>query len=185
MPVQEEEALLPIHPLEERKLPPGPGTRFGAPRSATGRPSECGGGHCGVDLYYWKGEADRNIGIGRPVFAVADGKVIAASASSSAGKYVWIQHAGAWRSHYVHLDSYSVRKGQSVTRGQQIGTLGRTGIKHDPAHLHFGLSRYQSTQGRYVYYDPEPKLRSWPLVAGMGGGLVFIVSTMALLYWWR
>ncbi len=177
-----------VHPLEERKLPPSSGTRFGANRSATGRPPECGGGHCGVDLYYWKRDEGsprgcanpaRNIGIGRAVFAVAAGKVIAASASSSAGKFVWIDHGG-WRSHYVHLDSYSVRVGEQVSEGQTIGTMGRTGIKCDPAHLHFALSR----GGKY--YNPEPSLSSWGLAAAGGIGTAGLVAAGLLaLYWLR
>jgi len=171
---------MPVHPLEERKLPPSTGTKFGASRSATGRPPECGGGHCGVDLYYWQsGMADKNYGIGRPVFAVAAGRVIAASQSSD-GKYVWLQHAGGWRSHYVHLDAYYVKTGDEVNEGQQIGTLGRTGIVTDPAHLHFALSRAQN--GSYVYYDPEPDLRVWPLVAGGGLGLLLIGAVMLYFY---
>jgi len=166
---------MPVHPLAERKLPPSPGTKFGAARSAAGRPAECGGGHCGVDLYYWKAGLDPNTGIGRPVFAVAAGKVIAASESDSAGKYVWIKH-DSFRSHYVHLDSYFVRTGDTVAEGQQIGTLGRTGITTDPAHLHFGLS---TLAGKY--YDPEPKLRVWPLV---GGGIGLLLVAAAVLYWY-
>jgi len=167
---------MPVQPLEEKKLPPNAKTSFGASRSATGRPAECGGGHCGVDLYYWNGEKDRNIGIGRPVFAVAAGKVIAASESASAGKFVWIQHAD-FRSHYVHLDSYFVHTGDQVAEGQQIGTLGRTGITTDPAHLHFALSTLGGT-----YYDPVPYLKSWPVVAGGIGAGVLLAA--AALYWY-
>lgn len=169
---------MPVCPLEDRKLPPTAGTKFGASRSATDRPPECGGGHCGVDLYYWEAGMDPNTGIGRPVFAVAAGKVIAASETSSAGKYVWLQHDG-WRSHYVHLDAYYVKSGDMVEEGQQIGTLGRTGILKDPAHLHFGLSKLQG--GSYVYYDPEPDLKVWPLV---GGGLGLLLIGAAALYWY-
>lgn len=168
---------MPVHPLEERKLPPTTGTRFGASRLGT-RPTECGAGHCGVDLYYWQGEADRNVGIGRPVFAVAAGKVISSTrAQSGAGEFIWLQHNG-WRSHYVHLDQRLVQTGQQVEEGQQIGTLGRTGIKTDPAHLHFGLSR--ASGGRYVYYDPAPSLSSWPLVAAAGGGAGLLIAAVAL-----
>lgn len=169
---------MPVHPLEERKLPPNANTSFGASRSATGRPAECDGGHCGVDLYYWKGEKDRNIGIGRPVFAVAAGQVIAASASSSAGKFVWIKHDN-FRSHYIHLNSYSVNVGDTVAEGQQIGTLGRTGITTDPAHLHFGLS---TLAGKY--YDPVPDLGVWPLVGG-GIGVGVLVAAAALYWYWK
>lgn len=168
---------MPVHPLEERQLPPWANNKFGASRSGD-RPAECGAGHCGVDLYYWRPGADKNYGRGRPVFAVADGKVVAARYSTGvAGKFVWVDHGG-WRSHYVHLDSYNVGVGDKVRKGQQIGTLGRTGIKTDPAHLHFALSR----SGKY--YDPEPSLKRWPLAAaaGIGGGTLLVAA--AALYWY-
>ncbi|MET0343233.1 MAG: M23 family metallopeptidase [Polyangiales bacterium] len=40
---------------------------------------------------------------------------------------------------YMHLNSTRVRSGQVVKRGQQIGTVGRTGCKESPAHLHLEL----------------------------------------------
>jgi len=170
---------MPVHPLEERKLPPTSGTKFGAGRSASGRPPECGGGHCGVDLYYWRGGMkDRDYGSGRPVFAVADGKVIAAGTGDRAGVFVWLNHGG-WRSHYVHLGSRNVDLHEQVKQGQPIGTLGRTGIKRDPAHLHFALSR----GGKY--YNPVPSLQSWDLVDGSSKTGIFglVAASLALLYW--
>lgn len=56
---------------------------------------------------------------------------------------------------YFHLDEFSVRNGQRVEAGQQIGTMGRTG--NTPAqgdtHLHFEMWR----DGRQV--DPLPHLQ--------------------------
>lgn len=58
-------------------------------------------------------------------------------------------------SKYFHLDEFSVRNGQRVEAGQQVGTMGRTG--NTPAqgdtHLHFELWR----AGRQI--DPMPYLR--------------------------
>jgi hypothetical protein len=55
---------------------------------------------------------------------------------------------------YFHLDEFSVRNGQRVEAGQQVGTMGRTG--NTPAqgdtHLHFEMWR----DGRQV--DPLPHL---------------------------
>ncbi|MCB5248577.1 MAG: M23 family metallopeptidase, partial [Candidatus Cloacimonadales bacterium] len=46
---------------------------------------------------------------------------------------------------YAHLNSYSVRSGQTVKRGQIIGRVGSTG-RSTGAHLHFGLM----SSGRYI-----------------------------------
>jgi len=57
------------------------------------------------------------------------------------GLFVLIQHAEGLSSSYMHLDRLFVRDGETVKGGQLIGTVGRTGIKRDPAHLHFELRR--------------------------------------------
>ena len=52
--------------------------------------------------------------------------------------------------------------GSTVRGGEMIGRLGRTGVHHSAAHLHFGLSVRERGHERYV--DPEPYLREWMLV---------------------
>lgn len=46
---------------------------------------------------------------------------------------------GSLVSCYMHLDTTRVRSGQVVRRGEIIGTVGRTGCKESPAHLHLEL----------------------------------------------
>ena len=80
-------------------------------------------------------------GLGSPIFAVNAGKVYAVNPNSpSAGKLVWIDHPGGWRTKYVHLDSILVKAGQEVYRGQAIGTMGNTG-NSTATHLHFGVEK--------------------------------------------
>jgi len=43
---------------------------------------------------------------------------------------------GYLRSCYMHLDTMTVRDGQEVHRGDQIGTVGRTGMRVSSPHLH-------------------------------------------------
>ena len=159
-----------INPLPQCIKPPNANTRFGAERAyASNRPAECGGGHCGVDLY---------LPIGTPVFAVDAGKVISSKDSGNvAGEFVWIEHGG-WRSHYCHLKegSRSVAVGQQVAAGQQIGQLGKSGIQTDAGHLHFALSRRDSS-GKYRYYDPEPSL--------CGGGSSGLLLLAGAYFLWR
>lgn len=95
---------------------------------------------------------------GTPVYAVLDGKVIVSAANGEIDGYgivVVIDH-GPWLSLSSHLSSSLVSVGQRVTRGQQIGTVGRTaGTRDNPtrefaefAHLHFeALDRWPVRQG--------------------------------------
>ena len=112
---------------------------FGTPRSGGRR-------HGGIDI-----EGD----IGDPVVAVAGGTVVVRPNNEAAGNTVHVRHDDGSLTKYFHLDGFSVRHGQRVEAGQQIGTMGRTG--NTPAqgdtHLHFELWR----DGRQV--DPLPLLR--------------------------
>lgn len=149
--------MIGVFPLPTVTWPPNARTVFGATRTGD-RPAECGAGHCGIDLYLPENT---------PVFSVADGKVYASSSSAKAGQFIWIDHAGGWRSHYIHLNRRDVGSGDHVSRGQAIGLLGRSGINNDAAHLHFALSR----NGKYM--DPVPELERW--LAG-GAGLFGLVA---------
>lgn len=75
-----------------------------------------------------------------PVFAVADGKVIAsASGHTELGNYIVIQHQSAtcrYRTLYGHLNKREVTTGAEVKKGQIIGLIGSTGRSTGP-HLHF------------------------------------------------
>lgn len=57
------------------------------------------------------------------------------------GNYVIIEHAGGEYSYYLHLqkNSLTVKEGDSVERGQQIGRVGHSGNSEAP-HLHFHLA---------------------------------------------
>lgn len=82
---------------------------------------------------------------GADIVAAADGKVVFAGYSSSAGNYVTVDHGGGLYTVYMHCSSLVVSKGQSVSRGQVIAKVGSTGISTGN-HLHFGVS----LNGSYV-----------------------------------
>lgn len=112
---------------------------FGTPRSS-GQP------HGGIDI---QGN------VGDPIVAFAGGVAQVAPNNAAAGNTVRIQHDDGSMTKYFHLDQFSVRNGDRVEAGQQIGTMGRSG--NTPAqgdtHLHFELLR---DGGRI---DPLPVLR--------------------------
>lgn len=86
--------------------------------------------HEGVDL-----AAPR----GTPVYAVADGKIQFSGVQRGYGNVVYVRHTnGRDVTIYGHLSRIDVKANQRVARGDQIGTVGSTGIATGP-HLHFEL----------------------------------------------
>lgn len=76
--------------------------------------------------------------VGTPVLAPADGVVTRIENHPFAGKYIEIQHFGSFKTRYLHLDRFLVKRGQQVSRGQRIALSGNTGRSTGP-HLHYEL----------------------------------------------
>lgn len=74
--------------------------------------------------------------IGTPLVASADGEVLIARFSSSAGNYVAIRHGRQYSTRYMHMSKLAVKPGQIVKRGDIIGYSGNTGRSTGP-HLHY------------------------------------------------
>jgi murein DD-endopeptidase MepM/ murein hydrolase activator NlpD len=94
---------------------------------------------------YWSGHLalDIAIGIGTPVLASDSGVVVFSGWSSVGyGNMVMVDHGNGFQTLYAHLTASMVRCGQSVARGQMIGTGGTSGNSTGP-HLHFEM-RYLS-----------------------------------------
>lgn len=78
-------------------------------------------------------------GEGSPIYAAGAGTVIAAKKNApSLGHYVTINHNNGYYTIYAHMRSLNVVEGQTVKKGQQIGTMGHTGFATG-THLHFGV----------------------------------------------
>lgn len=104
---------------------------------------------------------------GVPVLAAADGKVLRLRDGSedrmpskedidtllrekkACGNGMMIEHAGGWQTLYCHMKqgSLTVKEGQQVKAGTQLGLVGHSGAAEFP-HLHFTLMK----QGKI--YDP-------------------------------
>ena len=104
------------------------------------------GAHKGIDLS--KGRA------GDPIKAIQGGKVITATYSKTAGNWVVIQQDDGKVAKYMHMQdgSMSVKAGQRVTAGQNIGKVGNTGRSRG-AHLHLQIE----SNGKAI--DPEAYLK--------------------------
>ncbi|MGN1268701.1 MAG: LysM peptidoglycan-binding domain-containing M23 family metallopeptidase [Candidatus Aphodocola sp.] len=79
-------------------------------------------------------------GEGSPIYAAGSGVVVTSQNKGSLGNHVTIDHGNGYYTLYAHLHSRNVTVGQTVQRGQQIGTMGHTGFATG-THLHFGLYR--------------------------------------------
>ncbi|WP_239129838.1 M23 family metallopeptidase [Sinosporangium siamense] len=81
--------------------------------------------------------------LGSAVLASAAGRVVTSAHqgnSNGFGNLVKIEHAGGLASYYAHLNARFVKAGDTVARGQRIGTVGKTTMasrKGMPAHLHY------------------------------------------------
>lgn len=89
------------------------------------------GGHKAIDIGSWTGA---------PVKSSDSGHVIVAQPgwNNGYGNMVVVDHGNGFVSLYAHLNSIYVRKGENVSRGQQVGTVGNTGNSTGP-HLHLEI----------------------------------------------
>lgn len=77
--------------------------------------------------------------VGTPVYAANAGTVIVAKPTGyngGYGSYVVIEHSNGTQTLYAHLSKVSVAEGDTVTKGERIGSSGNTGRSTGP-HLHF------------------------------------------------
>ena len=81
---------------------------------------------------------DYPVGEGNAVKAVADGTVVLAADHFYTGNAVYVDHGAGLLSMNFHLASLKVATGDTVKRGQTIGTIGGTGRATGP-HLHLGF----------------------------------------------
>lgn len=72
---------------------------------------------------------------GTPIYAADGGKVLRSEWHWSYGNYVLVDHGGGLSTLYAHCTSLKVSAGQTVTKGQVIGTVGQTGNAYG-YHLH-------------------------------------------------
>lgn len=101
--------------------------------------------HKGIDI----ARTDRSTN--PPIFAAADGTVESASFNGGGyGNMVIINHGNGMKTLYAHMSSLTVKSGQKIGRGQQIGVMGSTG-NSTGVHLHFEVHVNGSIQNPVAY----------------------------------
>jgi murein DD-endopeptidase MepM/ murein hydrolase activator NlpD len=157
-------------------------------------------GHLGED---WDGVRGGDTDLGDPIYAIGDGVVVfARDCHMGWGNVVIIRHAfreyGEVKnidSLYGHLQTILVRRGQAVTRGQKIATMGNAHGIYD-AHLHFeirknlaiGMSRAKFARDASNYYDPSQFVLSHRHLQTGSGNYRVAMNTFtydSLIHWDR
>lgn len=96
--------------------------------------------HSGIDIAAPTGTIVKAPNNGIVVFAM-DGLL-------STGNTLVIDHGLGLFSSYYHLDQIYLKKGDKVTKGTEIGTIGSTGFSTGP-HLHYAVSLYNTYVNPY------------------------------------
>lgn len=87
-------------------------------------------------------------GYGSPIYAANNGTIEIAGYNDINGNYIYINHNNGYYSIYAHLASINVKKGQAVSMGDKIGTMGQSGYAFG-THLHFGIYYGYPFRGGY------------------------------------
>jgi murein DD-endopeptidase MepM/ murein hydrolase activator NlpD len=101
---------------------------FGDPRDGGSRE------HHGVDIF-----AARHT----PVLAPSNANVTRVGVGEIGGRYVWLYDSKrSMYLYFAHLETCEVERGDRVSTGQMVGTVGNSGnARTTPPHLHFGIYR--------------------------------------------
>tara|TARA_R110000824_G_scaffold15564_3_gene65361 strand:+ start:721 stop:1332 length:612 start_codon:yes stop_codon:yes gene_type:complete len=75
------------------------------------------------------------------IYATGAGIIEISHYNSGYGRTIVIDHISGYKSRYAHLTRYFVKRGESVKRGDPIGTAGNTGHSRG-YHLHYEVSRH-------------------------------------------
>ncbi len=90
---------------------------------------------------------------GAPVYATGKGKVTRAEYSFFGyGNFVEVDHGFGYKTRYAHLNKVTVSKGDYVSRGQTVGTLGNSGRSTGP-HLHYEVILRNKTVNPINYFN--------------------------------
>ncbi len=147
------------------------------------------GGHLGED---WDGVRGGDTDLKDPIFSVGDGIVVfARDVHLGWGNVLIIRHAYRENGNvkyidalYGHLNTMLVSRGQRVSRGQQIATMGTAHGQYD-AHLHFeirknleiGMSRSKFQKDFSNYHDPTQFINSHRHLSGGGANYKVAMNT--------
>ena len=129
--------------------------------------------------------------IGTKVQAPADGIVISTGQQGGYGNALVIDHGYGVVTRYGHLDSFAVKPGQRVKRGEVIAFVGSTGRSTGP-HLHYEVWVRDQAQNPIHFILDEyrtfwlgPRSRAEPGRGSPGGTPLFVSGDLMDATTWR
>ena len=95
---------------------------------------------------------------GTPIQATNNGTVVLSMFLQLTGNTIVIDHGEGIFSVYLHMSTRNFETGDSITKGEIIGTVGSTGFSTG-AHLHFSMYYYTTAlePGYFLYGEPITK----------------------------
>lgn len=93
------------------------------------------------------------------VRATADGTVISSGWEGSFGRVVRVQHRFGIETVYAHLARLNVKKGDYITAGDIVGSMGSSG-RSDGAHLHYEIRVNNKSKNPKQFFDVGQSLLS-------------------------
>lgn len=131
------------------------------PQDSPVKPERFTGFHTGVDVEY--ADVDETV----PVRAISDGSIVASRWASGYGGVTVLRftyEGNQYLALYGHLDDTSLKPaGASVSRGEQIGSLGEGGSREtdrERKHLHFAVLKGNTVDMR-GYVPDRNQLSRW------------------------
>ncbi len=88
---------------------------------------------------------------GTPVYATASGVVQKVRFDYRYGNYITILHNSGVTTYYGHLQTIFVKPGESITVGDRIALIGRTGTAATGCHVHFQVTGVINPLAKYPF----------------------------------
>ena len=101
--------------------------------------------HAGIDIPAPEGEV---------ILAAADGTVSEVGFDPERGNYLVLDHGDGLTTLYGQCRDVTVEEGDTVRAGEQIGSVGSTGMSTGP-HLHFEVRQDDEPQNPVAYFDSD------------------------------
>ncbi len=106
-----------------------------------------GRSHNGIDI--WNNDC-----YGDSIVASADGVVVRADYYGGYGNCVIVDHGNGVKTLYAHMSAFSVKVGDVVSAGDELGKIGNTGVSTGP-HLHFEVHVDGEIVNPLIFVDYE------------------------------